>query len=110
VAIGETVRGGHETTEVRYCIPSRRPSAKQFGAAVRSHRVIENRLHWQLDVAFGEDLRGVRKGRSDANLSSLRRKELSLLKNFRRSKVGIKNQRLTAAWNDDYLAEVSSGE
>jgi hypothetical protein len=70
--------------------------------------VIENRLHWQLGVAFGDDPRGVRNGRSDANLSSLRRMGLSLLTNYRTSKVGIKYQWLTAAWNDDCLAEMSS--
>lgn len=109
VAIGETVRNGKETAEVRCYILSRKLSAKSFGEAVRSHWAIENRLHWQLDVTFGEDQCRVRKGHADANLSSLRRTALSLLKNNRTSKVGIKNKRLTAAWNDDYLAEVVFG-
>lgn len=94
---------------MRCYILSRKLSAKQFGEAVRSHWAIENRLHWQLDVTFGEDQCRVRKGHADANLSSLRRTALSLLKNNRTSKVGIKNKRLTAAWNDDYLAEVLFG-
>lgn len=109
VTIGETVRDGKETAEVRCYILSRKLSARRFGAAVRSHWAIENRLHWQLDVTFGEDQCRVRKGHADANLSSLRRTALSLLKNNRTMKVGIKNKRLTAAWNDDYLAEVLFG-
>ncbi len=109
VAIGETVRGGREAAEVRCYILSRKLSAKRFGEAVRSHWAIENRLHWQLDVTFVEDQCRVREGHADANLSSLRRTALSLLKNNRTSKVGIKNKRLTAAWNDDYLAETLFG-
>ena len=37
-------------------------SARSFGAAVRGHWGIENRLHWQLDVTFGEDQCRIRKG------------------------------------------------
>ena len=41
--------------DVRYYILSRKMSARSFGAAVRSHWGIENSLHWQLDMSFGED-------------------------------------------------------
>ena len=30
-------------------------SAREFAAAVRGHWSIENCLHWQLDVTFGEE-------------------------------------------------------
>ncbi|MBA3315228.1 MAG: hypothetical protein H0T47_18325 [Planctomycetaceae bacterium] len=46
------------------------------------------------------------KGHADANLSLLRRAALSLLKNERTAKVGIKNKRLTAAWDETYLTKV----
>jgi predicted transposase YbfD/YdcC len=84
-------------------------SARSFGAAVRGHWGIENRLHWQLDVSFGEDQRRIRKGNADANFSTLRRTALSLLKNETTAKVGMKNKRLTAAWNPDYLEKVLLG-
>lgn len=109
VAIGETLRGGKATSEVRYYILSRKLSGKQFAEAVRGHWSIENRLHWQLDVSFGEDQCRLRKGHSDANFSILRRTALSLLKNNRTSKVGIKNKRLAAGWSNDYLAEILAG-
>lgn len=82
---------------------------KKFGTAVRGHWSIENRLHWQLDVTFGEDQSRIRKGHADANFSSLRRTALSLLKNNRTLKVGIKNKRLAAGWDNDYLAQVLLG-
>jgi predicted transposase YbfD/YdcC len=109
IAISETIRDGKTTDEVRYYILSRKMSARSFGAAVRGHWGIENRLHWQLDMTFGEDQCRIRKGNADANFSILRRTALSLLKNEKTANVGMKNKRLTAAWNTEYLEKVLLG-
>lgn len=109
LAINDTERGAKHSDEVRYYILSKKLSARKFAEAVRGHWSIENRLHWQLDVTFGEDQSRIRKGHADANFSILRRTALSLLKNERTSKVGVKNRRLGAAWDDDYLAKVLCG-
>ena len=109
MAISDTVRGGKACDDVRYYILSKRMSARRFGATVRGHWGIENSLHWQLDVSFGEDRSRVRKGHADANLSLVRRTALSLLRNERSQKVGVKTKRLTAGWNDDYLEQVLFG-
>ncbi len=109
MAISDTVRGGKACDDVRYYILSTRMSARRFGAAVRGHWGIENSLHWQLDMSFGEDRSRVRKGQADANLALVRRMALSLLKNERSQKVGVKTKRLTAGWNDDYLGQVLFG-
>lgn len=110
MTINNTVRDGKECIEARYYILSRFVSGKRFAEAVRTHWAIENRLHWQLDVTFQEDQSRIRKGHADANFSSLRRTALSLLKNNHTKKVGVKNKRLAAALNDDYLTEVLVGE
>lgn len=109
VAIHETLRGDKYSTEVRYYILSRKLSARHFAAAVRGHWSIENQLHWQLDVSFGEDHSRLRKGHADANFSILRRTALSLLKNNHTHKLGVKNKRLAAGWSDDYLQELLFG-
>jgi predicted transposase YbfD/YdcC len=109
VAISDTVRSGKPCDDVRYYILSRRMSARSFGAAVRGHWSIENSLHWQLDMSFGEDRSRVRKDHADANMAALRRLALGLLKNEASKKVGIKNKRLVAAWNIDYLRQVLFG-
>lgn len=109
VAISDTVRDGKPVDEVRYYILSRKLSGRSFAAAVRGHWSIENRLHWQLDVTFGEDRCRIRKGHADANFSILRRTALSLLKNNTTEKVGLKSKRMIAAWNDDYLGQVLFG-
>jgi predicted transposase YbfD/YdcC len=100
---------GKRSDDVRYYIVSRYLSGKKFADAVRGHWGIENSLHWQLDVTFGEDQSRVRKGHADANFSLLRRTALSLLKNNQTEKVGVKNKRLCAAWDDDYRMEVLCG-
>jgi len=110
LAISNTQRGGKECLEVRYYILSRYLSGRRFAEAVRTHWAIENRLHWQLDVTFQEDQCRIRMGHADANFSSLRRTALSLLKNELTAKVGIKNKRLTAGWDEDYLEKVLTGK
>jgi predicted transposase YbfD/YdcC len=109
VAISDTVRSGKPCDDVRYYIPSRKMSARGFGAAVRGHGSIENSLHWQLDMSFGEDRSRVRRDHADANMAASRRLALGLLKNEASKKVGIKNERLVAAWNIDYLRQVLFG-
>jgi predicted transposase YbfD/YdcC len=109
MAVGDTMRGEKSCDDVRYFILSRRMSARRFGTMVRGHWGIENSLHWQLDVSFGEDQSRTRKDHGSANLGALRRTGLSLLKNETSNKLGIKNKRLTAAWDTDYLHKVLFG-
>jgi predicted transposase YbfD/YdcC len=109
VAISDTTRGGQPCDDVRYYILSKRLNARTFGAAVRGHWGIENSLHWQLDMSFGEDRSRIRKGHADANFALVRRMALSLLKNETSQKVGVKTKRLTAGWNNDYLGQVLFG-
>lgn len=109
VAISETVRDGKPCDDVRYYILSKSMTARRFGTLIRSHWGIENSLHWQLDMSFGEDQSRTRKDHAAANLAILRRMGLSLLKNETSEKVGIKNKRLVAAWNTDYLYKVLFG-
>jgi predicted transposase YbfD/YdcC len=109
VAVSDTIRDGKACDDVRYYILSKRLTARRFGTLVRSHWGIENSLHWQLDVSFDEDRNRTRKDHAAANLAVLRRIALSLLKNETSSKVGVKNRRLTAAWNTDYLHKVLFG-
>jgi predicted transposase YbfD/YdcC len=109
MVISMVLRNGKESCEVRYYILSKYLSARRFAKAVRHHWGIENSLHWQLDVTFQEDLCRIRKGNADANFSILRRTALSLLKHEKTHKVGIKNKRLTAAWDETYMEKVLVG-
>lgn len=95
--------------ENRYFISSSKLPAKQLLKAVRGHWGIENGLHWVLDIAFREDESRVRKDYAPENLAILRHIALNLLKQDTSKKIGIKNKRLAAAWNNDYLVHLFCG-
>lgn len=76
---------------------------------IRGHWGIENRLHWCLDVAFGEDGLRQRKGHSAENASRMRRLALNLLRNEKSCKAGLKGKRLKAALDQCYLLKVITG-
>ena len=69
---------------------------------------MENNLHWQLDVSFGEGQARVRKGHGAENYSRLNRIALNLLKRDRSIKAGIKGRRPNAGWGHDYLLRLIS--
>jgi predicted transposase YbfD/YdcC len=74
-----------------------------FARSVRRHWGIENRLHWVLDIAFREDACRLRKDHAAENLAILRHIALNLLRQDTTSKIGVKNRRLKAGWDLDYL-------
>ena len=103
---GETQNGpvsGETATEKRYVISSLPPDAKELLRASRRHWGIENRLHWRLDVAFGEDDSQVRTGNGAENLGRVRRLALSMLKQDDSVDGGTETKRLRAAWDTEYL-------
>lgn len=101
---------GKTTEETRYFISSMDATdPKRLGQIVRAHWGIENNLHWVLDHAFREDDQRMRKGHSDANMAVVRHIALNLVKIEKTAKVGVKNKRLKAGWDEDYLLKVITG-
>jgi len=102
---------GKISEETRYFISSLDASdPKRLGQIVRSHWGIENNLHWVLDYAFDEDNQRARKGNSAANMAVIRHIALNLIKADKTSKIGIKNRRLKAGWDNDYLMRLLMGK
>jgi predicted transposase YbfD/YdcC len=83
-------------------------AAQQLAHYARGHWAVENNLHWQLDVSFGEDDRRIRKGHGAQNYSRLCRIALNLLKRETSLKAGMKGKRLNAGWDHDYLLRLIS--
>lgn len=103
--IGDTKQGSREQ---RYYISSRTLTAAQAIDATRAHWQIENSLHWVLDMAFREDEARLRKDNGAENFAILRRIALNLLKQDTTKKLGIKNKRLLAGWDQTYLLHLLS--
>jgi len=97
---------GKRESETRYYITSLQPEATRLNGAVRQHWGIENKLHWVLDVAFGEDRSRKRAGHAAQNFSLLHRIALNLLKQDKSSQLGVHGKRLKAGWDNDYLMKV----
>lgn len=95
-----------EENSIRYYIGSFKAEAVDFQKSIRSHWAIENKLHWTLDVAFGEDASRKRKGHSAQNYSILLKIALNLIKNEKSSKQSVKTKRLRAAWDNEYLLKI----
>ena len=92
--------------EKRYYISSQLPDVEVLEPTIRKHWLVENQLHWCLDVSFREDDCRVRKGNAAGNFAIVRHVALNALKNEKSSKVGIKTKRHKAGWSDEYLAKV----
>ncbi len=101
--------GQKETVEDRYYLSSLDGDAERLLWAKRTHWGIENGLHWVLDIAFREDESRVRKDHGAQNLATLRHIALNLLKQENTAKIGIKNKRLRAGWDERYLLRVLAG-
>ena len=100
---------GETRVETRYFITSMN-DVNPFAYAVRKHWAIENQLHWQLDVTFGEDSSRARNDNSPLNLNVLRKTALALLKEVDWGRIGLKKKMFIAALNPDKLLQVLFAE
>lgn len=99
------VGGAANASTAHYYLTSLRASAEVLAGYIRNHWGIENGLHWVLDVSFREDESRTRAGHAGANLGTVRRVALSLLKRAD-TKGSIQTRRMKAAWDDDYMLKV----
>jgi len=105
VGMVESIRemDGKATLERRYYLSSLKLGAETFARAVRGHWGVENKLHWVMDVCFGEDQSRARQGSAAENLAALRRLALNMLKQEKTKKRGIRGKMLNASWDHPYL-------
>lgn len=97
---------GKTTHEMRYYISSLASDAQCLGQIVRAHWGVENKLHWHLDVSFGEDLCKVRTDHAAENFSLAKKMALNLLKADTSEKLGVPNKRKLAGWSPEYLLKI----
>jgi hypothetical protein len=104
----ERTVAGKTSEEIRYFIGSRRAGAAAYGRALRGHWGIENNLHWQMDVTFGEDDSRIKDRNAAQNLAQVRRLALSLLKRHP-GKGSVATKRFEAALDTNLLEEILLG-
>ena len=105
VVISERLVNGRREMEIRYFISSKVMTAHEFLRSARDHWLVENQLHWVLDVVFGEDGHQRRKGHGPENFGLLRKLVHALIKSGN-PKHGIKGTREMAGWNTGCLEEL----
>ncbi len=94
------------TLERHYYISTLAADAARLLEVVRRHWHVENRVHWVLDVAFGEDQSRIRSGNAAANLALVRRLAVSALQREKSLQRGVGTKRLRAGWDERYLLKV----
>jgi len=95
--IGEKI-----TTEHRYYISSKPVKAVEMGNLIRAHWGIENKLHWVLDMSWGEDASQIREKTAARNMATIRKITLNLARIAQKNhpkKISLKNVRNLAAWD-----------
>ena len=103
---------GAEEQSVRYYISSKTASAKYFHEAVRSHWGIENKLHWCMDVIFGEDNSRKQAKNSAQNFSLLNKVALNMIGNYKpdeargSKKISMIRKRKMANRENEYLLNI----
>ena len=100
---------GKTTTEYRYYLTSlKADNVKRIATSIRNHWSIENQLHWQLDVSFGED-NSKRIGNAALNMSVINKTALSILKRYKEvtdCKKSMKALMRRACMNSSLLLEI----
>jgi predicted transposase YbfD/YdcC len=91
--------------ETRFYITSLAWIAEQIGSAVRAHWMIENGLHWVLDMNFRDDECRVRTNHAPANFTTIKHMALNLIRRAP-GKDSLRLRQKVAAWDDDYLASL----
>jgi len=99
------VQGEESTTEEHYYLCSIEADASLLATCARKHWEVENKLHWTLDVTFGEDACQVREDTAATNLSLLRKMALNVLRHDK-SKGSMRAKRKRAGWNVGFLEEI----
>ena len=92
-------------TETRYFITSL-SDVGRFADSVRKHWSIENQLHWQLDVTFGEDCAKVRKDNAPLNWNVMRKTALPLIRTADVGKKQSVKRKMFMAALDPNLLEI----
>jgi predicted transposase YbfD/YdcC len=81
-------------------------TAEQANERVRSHWLVENRLHWCLDMTFGQDACRTRTGNAAENLAVVRHFALNIIRNEKGDRLSVPRRRRLCDFRPDYRERV----
>ncbi len=99
----ERETNGKAETETRFYITSLTLLANAVGPMIRSHWMVENGLHWVLDMIFRDDECRVRTDNAPFNLAIVKHIALNVLRTGK-AKDSLRMRRKVAAWDENALA------
>lgn len=107
VVVVESTReiGDKIEREMRFYITSLVLAANVMGPIVRSHWMVENGLHWVMDMIFRDDECRLRTDNAPANFTTVKHMSHNLLRKAP-TKDSLRLRRKVAAWDDDFLASL----
>lgn len=107
VLIVESTRELADKTEreTRFYITSLSLPAQRVGPMIRDHWAVENSLHWIMDMVFRDDECRVRTDNAPQNFVTLKHMANNLVRRAP-GKDSLRLKRITAAWDDDFLASL----
>ena len=107
VVVVESTRevAGKIDREMRLFITSLVLLANQIGPMVRGHWMIENGLHWVLDMIFRDDECRVRTDNAPANFATIKHMAYNVMRRAA-TKDSLRLRRKVAAWDDEFLASL----
>lgn len=98
-----TSQRGQAAPLVRHFMASKKFTPQTALEVTRAHWMIENALHWMLDVHLNEDLARARKDNAPANIALLKRLTRNILQTADGPKVPISHRLKKCAWDDTYF-------
>jgi predicted transposase YbfD/YdcC len=109
----ERTRRGETSCERRAYISSCDEPADVLAAKVRGHWHVENKLHWVLDVTFGEDHARISRKQGAESMAVMRKLAMNLLSRapapFEGEAPSKRRKARIASWRFSYLLTVLTG-
>ncbi len=105
-SIREDLISGKTSTERRYYISSRPMNPTNALQAIRSHWHVENKLHWCLDVTFGQDGNQTRTDNAAENLAVVRHFALNIVRQYTGDRYSMPRRRRLCDYRIEYREAV----
>jgi len=98
----EEIVSGKASTETRFYLSSREMSPQEALVGTRNHWLVENQLHWCLDVTFGQDANQTRTKHAAENLAVVRHFALNLVRANACDRFSVPRRRRLCDYRIDY--------